>query len=191
VEPATLALAVGIGIVAVAIAAVLVVLLRRGGAAERDLWGEGAAPLPPELAPYWHRQTPSVQRPLPPPTAPVQLDHMARVALDAWQESDGKLLDAWLARQDEHLARIARSGDRAATFAEVLKARNPGEERAVHEAIDRAPDGTLREQLSIMQQAGVDALVHAAKGDLRDASTAYTSYLRSRAQAEARLAALG
>jgi hypothetical protein len=184
------ALAAGIGIVVVAIVTIAVMLLRRGGSAESELWSEGSAQLPPELAPYWHRHAPGVNRPLPPPRDTVQLDDMARVALTAWQDADGKLLDNWLHRQDEHLARVARSDDRAATYAEVLHARSATEERSVHEAIDRAPDRPLREHLVAMQQAGVDLLVHAAKGDLGAASTAYTSYLAHRALAEARLAAL-
>ncbi len=186
----TVALAAGIGVVTVAIIGVIVLLVRRGRTATRDLWEAGEAPLPADLAPFWHRSAPEVARPVPPSTAPVQMDTMARVALEAWQEADGSQLDGWLTRHEERLRAIAASIDRAAAYEKVLRETSATEERDVHDAIDRAPDGVLREHLLAMQRAGVDALIQGARRDLTAASHSYAAYTAARARAEARVIAL-
>lgn len=187
----TVVLGAGIGVVAVAIVGIVVALARRGRVATDDLWQPEAQAAPDAaLAPYWQREAPEAVRPLPPSTTKVALDPAERAALIEWQDAQGELLDVWLDRHEARLRDLAAADDRAAAYQSVLRSMSAAEERVVHEAIDRTPDAELREHLLAMHKAAVDALVHAAKGDVAASSASYAAYLRHRALSEARMEAL-
>lgn len=183
----TTALAAAIGVVAVSIVAVVLMLVRRRGVPDLGSWESDPAPLPAELAPFWHRESGRAVRPLAPPDKVIALDDLTAVALTAWQDSDGSLVDAWLEQQDRRLARLGAAEDRSDALRAVLSETSSSGERSVREAVDRCPDRELRSHLAEMQRSGIDSLVSAARADLAGAAASYTTYLSSRTLAEARV----